>query len=93
MAECGVNRTEATKERLARELVAAGHIELSSRAQSGQFGDYESEHAQPKRLLVGLLQARGDKKFAERVMAGEFDETKEEAAAWFECEGRDWFQQ
>ncbi len=80
-------RTESTKEFLARELKAAGHQLLGEQAGKGEYDDYESEHAMPKRLLVGLLRVRKDERFAQRVIRGEFESTKEEANVWLEGVG------
>lgn len=82
---------EPTKVHLARALQEAGFPDLAARATNGEFDDYEAVHALPKLVLVTALYQRGQpgKVFGERVKAGEFDNTKEEAQAWYEREGKD----
>lgn len=81
----------STKERLAQALHAAGLFDLEKRARAGEFSDFESEHATPQMELVHALQTRGQAAhaFAARVMDGEFDDTTEEAEAWYQREGKD----
>lgn len=87
-----------TKDRLARHLHAIGLPVLAARARSGEFSDFESEHATPQIMLVGELRAahvkasrrkgeHSDKALAIRdleklVIAGEYDDTKAESDAW-----------
>jgi hypothetical protein len=73
-----------TKERLAQALEAAGFPDTAERARRGLYDDYESPYALPKFELVKTLCSHGERgeAFAERVKAGEFNNTKEEAAAW-----------
>ncbi len=67
--------------------------DLADRARAGEFSDYESQHATPKVFLVSLLVGRGQdhpgrRILAQRIREGEFDDTREEADAWFEAESR-----
>jgi hypothetical protein len=89
---------EKTKLRLAIRLQEISH-ELAERAEAGEFSDYESEHATPKIVLVGCLNAiyktatnlkRGKMAYdlAREVMEGKWDETKEESEEWFQREGK-----
>lgn len=71
-----------TKERLAQCLLSAGLTDLAGRASRGEFDDFESESATPQVDLYAELMSRGEKAFADRVVAGEFDSTKEEGDAW-----------
>lgn len=76
-----------TKVRLASALEAAGLTHLAEAARRGEWDDYESESATPKIELVRALRlapGQAAAELARRVMAGEFDNTKEEAEAWFE---------
>ena len=89
---------ETTKLRLAIRLQELSH-ELSERAETGEFSDYESEHATPKIVLVGCLRAIAKSttnlkrrslanEIENEVIEGKWDETKDEAEAWFEREGK-----
>jgi hypothetical protein len=89
---------EKTKLRLAVRLQEIS-TELATRAESGEFSDFESEHALPKIMLVSELNKiyknttnlkRGQLAYnlASEVMEGKWDETKEEAEAWFQREGK-----
>lgn len=90
---------ETTKLRLAVRLQEISS-ELAERAERGEFSDYESEYATPKVNLVGCLRAISKntsslkrKRLADtlihEVMDGLWDETKAEAEAWFQREGKD----
>lgn len=90
---------ETTKLRLAIALRGISD-ELIERAEAGEFSDFESEHATPKVVLVGCLsaiyksstnlkRAQAAYNLARDVMEGKYDETKEEAEAWFQREGKD----
>ena len=86
-----------TKERLAQKLHSLGLLDLEKRCRDGEFSDFESKHACPKIELVGALKGHyGDPPYSEpafrlaqEVMEGKWDDTKEEADAWFEVEGKD----
>lgn len=86
-----------TKERLAQRLHSIGLFDLEKRARGGEFSDFESPHACPIVLLVGLLQeiarTTGNLSMAKMahdlsvdLMNGKYDDAKEEAEAWFERE-------
>lgn len=79
-----------TKERLALALEAAGFAILAARARTGEFSDFESPHAMSKVTLVHALRQEGPtgKTLAQRVIAGEFDDTEEESRTWWEREGK-----
>jgi predicted nucleic acid-binding protein len=90
---------ETTKLKLAIRLQEVSE-ELAKRCEKGEFSDYESEHATPKVQLVhelnkiykdstNLKRSQLAYKIAGEVMDGKFDETREEAEAWFEREGKD----
>lgn len=79
---------EPTKARLARVLREADLVELAALAERGQFSDFESPHDLPKVELVKALQKAKRMDLAQRVMGGEFDDSREEAEAWFQREGR-----
>jgi hypothetical protein len=91
---------ETTKMRLAIRLQSVSP-DLAKRAETGEFSDFENqEHATPKVKLVAELRgiARNStnvKRIAEataiarEVMDGQWDDTKEEAEAWFQREGKD----
>ncbi len=77
-------KPELTKERLAEALDEAGFPDLSTRARTGEFSDFEGPHATPKvELVTELLKMTNGGVFAKRVIAGEFDDTREESEAWF----------
>jgi hypothetical protein len=83
-----------TKERLAAALREIGLSDLADEAARGMFDDYESPNAFP---LINLVHRLGEAKtpeataLAERVKNGDFDGTKEEADAWYQREGKQWF--
>jgi len=90
-------RMEATKLRLTNRLRPISE-DLARRAESGEFSDFESEHATPKIVLVDLLKrlerhttslsVRHDAHMlAQEVIEGLWDDTKEEADAWLAREG------
>lgn len=86
-----------TKEKLAQQLHSLGLLELEKRCRAGEFSDFESDYPLPKLHLVDQLKKIYDNppypepvyRLAQAVMAGEWDDTKEEAEAWFEKEGKD----
>lgn len=78
-----------TKERLAQALHAVGLFDLEKRARTGEFSDFEGPHAMPKVELARELgkyntapQDTLVRKLRQRVMDGDFDDTKEEGEAW-----------
>ena len=78
-----------TKERLAQTLEQAQAPKaLITAARAGCYDDFESESATPISDLVRDLQEAKLMSLAQRAMDGEFDSTKEEAATWFEQEGK-----
>jgi hypothetical protein len=78
-----------TKDRLTEALIEENApLAMIGLAKDGQYDDYESESATPALDLIRDCRMFGLHKMAERAMSGEFDGTKEEAAAWFEREGR-----
>jgi hypothetical protein len=90
---------ETTKLKLAIRLQELDS-ELAKRAESGEWSDFEIPHAVPKIELYGILSQiykhttnlkRGKlaREIAQEVVNGKWDETKEEAEAWYEKEGKD----
>jgi hypothetical protein len=84
---------EPTKERLAKALDTIGAPDLAVRARTGEFSDFESPHAMPKILLVDLLRQRGLRHkalndLAQRIVMGDFDDTKQEGEEWWRRAGR-----
>lgn len=87
-----------TKDRLSRHLMWIGLPVLAARARSGEFSDFESEHALPKNVLVRELTAAREKAIRRKgehcekefsirdlikcVVAGEYDDNKAESDAW-----------
>lgn len=84
-----------TRDKLADALRESGLVNLADRAATGEFDDFESPHAFPQIELVKTLQryvdagsrnqsvlSRNSARLIERVKAGDFDATKEEAEAW-----------
>jgi len=80
--------SESTKDRLAKALRGAGAPDLATRAEAGEFSDFQSQHAMPKVRLVELLVGRGLRSLAEKVTHGLFDDTKAEAEEWWQREGK-----
>lgn len=92
-----------TKERLAQKLHSLALLDLERQARAGEFDDYENnKYALPKAELIHkLLQAVNDLRpqlawlgpqildLIEAVKNGEYDNTPEEAEAWFKREGKD----
>ena len=79
-----------TKERLGKALEEAGAPKsMIEMARAGEYDDFESNSMTPQIDLVRDLRAEKMEAFAERVINGEFDATKEEAEDWFEREGKD----
>ena len=94
---------ETTKLRLAVRLQQIDHS-LAERAEQGEFSDFESEHVTPKVILVRCLDAicktttnlkrrQLAQEIKQEVIDGKWDETREEAEAWFEREGKDLLKQ
>lgn len=93
----------STKERLAQKLHSLALLDLEREARAGDFDDYESsKHALPKaelilRLTKEMASARAEYawlgpqilELIEAVKSGAYDNTKEEAEAWFKREGKD----
>jgi hypothetical protein len=90
---------ETTKLRLALRLQAVSE-DLAKRAENGEFSDFESQYATPKinlyKELMRIKSTSGNLKrvhdayvLAQEVKNGLWDETKEEAEAWFQREGKD----
>lgn len=72
-----------TSERLARALREAGAPPpMIIAARDGHYDDYRSPLAMPLTQLVADCRAIGLHELVGRVIAGEFDATKEEADAW-----------
>ena len=89
-----------TSERLAEALHDIGLLKLERRARDGEFSDFGSPHSFPKLFLMTEL---ADAKTANRddelrvrqidelrraVKDGEYDDTREEALAWFQRASR-----
>ena len=72
-----------TTERLALEALhdpaLAGMI---AQARAGYYDDFKSSIAAPQGQLVVDIRAHGHPEFAQRVIDGEFDATREEGEAW-----------
>jgi len=56
---------------------------MYARALLGYYDDFQSPLSFPKIALVDQLEAIAMHDFACRVIAGEFDATRQEAEAWF----------
>jgi hypothetical protein len=79
---------QPTTERLAAALeAAAAPTEMIERARAGYYDDYKSDLPFPCVQLVNDLREVGLTELAQRTIAGEFDGTPQEAAAWSESEG------
>lgn len=74
--------TEPTTERLARVLREAGLGDMADAALRGRYDDYKSESPTPELDLHRDLMRAGRPDLAARVVAGEWDATREEAEAW-----------
>lgn len=74
----------STKDRLAEALRAAGLDEMAEKAARGHYDDFESPLPFPMLTLVAELGRIGGValRLRDRVMAGDFDATPEEAEAW-----------
>ncbi len=88
VSECTLTKLP-TRYKLARALESAGFNDLAARARADEFDDYRSPHATPQIRLVEELRAAravpcdpAVEAFVKRVIAGEFDGTKEEAEQW-----------
>ena len=71
-----------TKERLARHLEWRGCAALAYRARLGLYSDFESSHPLPKVLLVEDLKRHALHDIVKLVMAGEYDDTRQESDEW-----------
>lgn len=71
-----------TKERLARHLEWRGAKHLAENARKGWYSDFNSFHPTPKLLLLQHLKKHALFDVAKHVLAGEYDDTKEESDAW-----------
>ena len=81
-----------TTEKLAEALRQAGAPEaMINRARNGYYDDYESPLVAPITQLVQDARGQGIPEIAERAIAGEFDGTPEEGAAWWQREGSKMF--
>lgn len=81
--------TIRTKDRLAAALREAGLEEIAQEAERGLYDDYESPNPMPLHSLVHRLSEQrtpAATAIIERVKAGDFDATKEEADAWARSE-------
>lgn len=68
---------------------AAQYEALAVRAETGEFDDYGTVHPCGPTALYQALTALGFRKFALRVLEGEFDATYAESEAWANsAEGR-----
>jgi hypothetical protein len=79
-----------TTERLAQALEMLNVLCLKGmivKARAGHYDDYKSELATPLVQLVRDLRAADQEDMAQRVIDGEFDGTRQEAAEWFKREG------
>ena len=82
---------KTTSERLTEALEALNDPKLADmirKARLGYYDDYETWIATPQLVLIGDLYQAGHPDMIRRVMAGEFEATKEEGKAWFKREGR-----
>jgi hypothetical protein len=71
-------------EPLVEALEAAGaSVELLEQARAGAFDDCASSSATPKVDLVRRLEAEGLLELVDRVVAGDFDATREDWLAFF----------
>lgn len=68
-----------TKEKLASALEEAGLEMMARDARTGLYSDFESPLAFPKIALVRNLLNHGKHDLVNRVKAGEFDDTNDEA--------------
>jgi hypothetical protein len=84
---------------LVADLRAAGLTDLARRAETGEFHDFQSDHAFPMMTLMKELEAaarptnhRQVKQLQQNVRDGKYDATKEESDAWAASpEGQDAF--
>lgn len=85
--ECGDRAPEgSTREKLAMAMAGCGVIQPDQigAARQGRYDDFLSEFDSPGFLLVEELKPYGEAtaELIQRVIAGEFDSTKEESDAW-----------
>lgn len=73
---------QPTSERLAAELESKGHAAMAMAARQGYYDEYKTEIPFPLVQLVTDLTQVEEWGLIERVKAGDFDATREEAAAW-----------
>lgn len=74
--------TAPTAENLAKILDAEGLPALAARARANEFHDYRSPHTFPEHVLAAELRDAGREDLRQRVIAGEFDASREESQAW-----------
>lgn len=67
---------------IASRANATKYEAFAVRAQTGEFDDYADTYVCPITQLYSELMAAGLTQFARRVVAGEFDATKEESDEW-----------
>lgn len=85
---------EATKERLAAALREIGLDLLADKAAAGDYDEYESDSALPLTdlacdLAVAVVNGNeAAQQLRQRMIAGEFDASEDEAEAWWRREGR-----
>lgn len=76
---------QPSSELLAQALERANLRVLAVRARRDEFHDFKTPHTMPQHVLVAELNGEGGRaarELIERVIAGEFDATKEESDAW-----------
>jgi hypothetical protein len=71
-----------THERLARHLEWRGAKHLADNARKGWYSEFNSFHPTPKLLLLTHLKKAALFDVAKHVLAGEYDDSKQEADAW-----------
>jgi len=82
----------STSAKIATELRRLGLHRLAQRADKGEFSDYTTPHIAPQHVLVAELERairfklvdnlQGVADMKNAVIAGEYDSTPEESAAW-----------
>lgn len=72
----------STAERLAAVLEDEGLFALAARARAFAFDDYKSDSATPELDLYHALMTADRPDLAARVVAGEWDATREESDEW-----------
>lgn len=87
---------QKTTDKIATELRRLGLHRLAGRAAKGEFSDFSTPHMAPQHVLVGELERalrfrlvpdlQGVADMRNAVIAGEYDSTTEESAAWEQSE-------